>query len=147
MESDIGFMFKKIHDAIETGINNSLKKQDLTFSQMGVLVCLFKNNGRVTTQRDIEKFLCLKHPTVVGIIHRLSCKGFIEVSVNEQDHRSRCITMTHKGEMLREHMTSRREASRQAMLHGFTDEESQLLQCYLQRIYDNILKFLSEDTL
>ena len=138
MDRNIGYEFKRIHVAIEAKVNNDLKEKGLTFSQMGVLRCLFQNSDRVTTQKDIETFLSLKHPTVVGIVRRLEKNGFISVRDNPGPGKSKIVSLTEKGKAFKDSMKENREAWETMMLSGLSDEETETLRTLLERVRRNI---------
>ena len=73
----IGFMFKQINNVYEKEFNNRLRTLGITASQCAVLDYLFVSSKEAVTQRDIEKALCLRNPTVTGLLKRLDEKGFI----------------------------------------------------------------------
>ena len=64
----VGFMFKQISTIYEKEFNNRLRKLGITASQCAVLDYLFNASIEEVTQKDIEKGLNLKNPTVTGIL-------------------------------------------------------------------------------
>lgn len=74
----IGFLFKQINNVYEKDINNQLKGIGITSSQCEVLNYLFRCDKEEVNQKDIEKALSLKNPTVTGILQRLDEKGYIQ---------------------------------------------------------------------
>lgn len=71
----VGFLFKQINTVYEKDINNQLKGIGITSSQCEVLDYLFHCDKEEVNQRDIEKALNLKNPTVTGLLQRLDEKG------------------------------------------------------------------------
>ena len=138
MERNIGFDFKRIHVTIEAKVNSDLREKGLTFSQMGVMRCLFRNREGIATQKDIETFLSLKHPTVVGIIRRLEKNGFVTVSENHGPGRSKVVALTDKGKAVKDSLKESREAWERLMLRGFSDSEADTLQVLLERVHRNL---------
>ena len=92
----IGFMFKQINTIYEKDLNNLLKTVGITASQCAVLDYLFRSNEEVVNQRDIERALSLRNPTVTGLLKRLDEKGFILSVPNEKDKRCKNIYLTEK---------------------------------------------------
>lgn len=134
----LGFQFKQIHDALESHLNRNLKKQNLTMSQMNVLWFLFEHRNEIITQKDIEKFLSLKHPTVVGIIKRMECKGFIESTTNAEDRRYRNITLTDKAFEVKQDMEKSRNIMEARLAYGLTEDQIDMLNILLGKVYKNI---------
>ena len=135
---NLGFQFKQIHDSFKTDMDNKLKSQDLTMSQMGVLCCLFQNEGKDITHKDISEYLGLKHSTVIGILKRMEAKGFIISSINPSDHRSRNIYPTDKAYSIKISMDKHRNYVNDKLLQGLSDDEIEQLSVLLTKVYNNI---------
>ena len=73
----IGFIIKQVNNVYEKDLNERLKKIGITSSQCAVLDYLFHTSKDEVSQRDVEKNLNLKNPTVTGILKRLDEKGYI----------------------------------------------------------------------
>ena len=81
----IGFAFKQINNVYEKELSSRLRKLGITASQCAVLDYLFVSSKDEVTQRDIEKALSLKNPTVTGLLKRLDEKGFILIVPSNKD--------------------------------------------------------------
>ena len=64
----IGFIIKQVNNVYEKDLNERLKKIGITSSQCAVLDYLFHTSKDEVSQRDVEKNLNLKNPTVTGIL-------------------------------------------------------------------------------
>ena len=73
----IGYLLARIHSNMDRRANNNLKASGMTFSQMRLLHFLFKQGEATPSQKDIEDFLQVSHPTVVGLIQRLEAKELV----------------------------------------------------------------------
>ena len=73
----LGFLFKQISTIYEKEFNRKLRTLGITASQCAVLDYLLGSSKEFMNQKDIEKALSLKNPTVTGILKRLDEKGFI----------------------------------------------------------------------
>lgn len=134
----LGFQFKQIHDAFEAHMNKQLHEMDLTLSQMSVLWCLFNHQEKSITQKDIERFLGLKHPTVIGILKRMERKGFICSRINESDHRYKDVSLTDKAFAVRTHMEQSRDEMESRLIRGITPVQIESLSAVMDIIYKNI---------
>lgn len=76
--------------------NQILAEYDLTSSQFKVMKYLLKEKERPVRQIDIERFFCMKNPSVTGLLHNLEKKQWIERVPNPKDHRSKVIKLTQK---------------------------------------------------
>ena len=66
----IGCLLKMITDKIKIQADANLAQHDLTLTQSRVLGYLARNGG-TATQKEIEGFLQVSHPTVAGVIGRM----------------------------------------------------------------------------
>ncbi|MDD3243697.1 MAG: MarR family transcriptional regulator [Eubacteriales bacterium] len=135
---DVGFLLKVIHDNVRADADANLRKHDLTLSQMRVLTYLAHRKHEPVAQKDMEETFHVSRPTMVGILHRLESKGFIEYNVNPTDRRQRNVRITRCGweisQALREHPRKIEER----LLKGMSEEEMQTLTALLIRVYDNL---------
>lgn len=95
----VGYMIKCIGDKMNARTNRRLKKFGLTMSQFCALAYIFGHNG-VSTQKDIEKYFDISHPTVVGVVAKLEKNGYLTSSVGKEDHRFKVLTLTEKGHQI-----------------------------------------------
>ena len=71
-----------------------IRDSNLTMQQMKILYYLKMNEGKKeSSQKDIQDFMRISHPTVVNILRLMKEKGFIEISTSQEDKRMRkmCI--------------------------------------------------------
>ena len=82
-------------------VDENVERHGLTNAQSRVLLYLIHvKQGTETNQRDLEKLLDVKAPTVNGIVGRMEEKGFIRRLPGKRDGRCRSITVTEKGRLL-----------------------------------------------
>jgi DNA-binding MarR family transcriptional regulator len=132
--------FKIINNYFENQLNLGLAEYNLTRSQMDVLIFLKINEKKniETNQKDIEKAMSLKNPTVTGILDRLEDKGYIKRNVSSKDKRLKRITLTNaSNEIL---LKSRNHAKKieEKILSSLSDEEKDELLKLLDKIKINI---------
>lgn len=74
-----------------------LSIDDLTLTQCRVLYTLLHmTNDRTATQKELEDYLSISHPTAVEIFHRLESKGFIE-NLGRTGKESKRLKITESG--------------------------------------------------
>ena len=131
-------LIKQIDDGIQKQMNHDLKKYDLTFSQMSLLMLLFSEESRSLTMKEIEKSLRVAQPTVAGIIKRLKEKEFIGISSKEGDGRIKIVVLTEKGEECC--MASENDvlAMEKKLVSGFSHGERELLFTMLRILRDTL---------
>ena len=84
----IGCLLKMITDKIKMRADADLAQQGLTLTQSRVLGYLDRSGGQAT-QKEIEGFLQVSHPTVAGIINRMEQNGFVRCRLDPADKRSK----------------------------------------------------------
>ena len=82
---------------VDKEINRILEKNHITSSQSMAMFYLFHHKNKEVSPIDIEKKFNLSHPTILGILKRLSEKGFIRIEKSSKDSRFRIVTLTKKG--------------------------------------------------
>ncbi|MGN1267787.1 MAG: MarR family winged helix-turn-helix transcriptional regulator [Dorea sp.] len=133
----IGFMFKQINTIYEKEFNNRLRTLGITASQCAVLDFLFSSDDEVT-QRDIEKALNLKNPTVTGILKRLDEKGFILIVPSDKDKRCKNIYPTAKAYDIQKRMDADRKKLDKMLTLGMNKKEVAALEKMLSKVLYNI---------
>ena len=132
-----GYLLKIITDVLAREANHMLKEQDLTWSQSRLIGFLQRNGGECT-QKEIENFLEVSHPTVVGIVSRMEQNGFVTCRIDDSDRRNKIVKLTDRsvevGKSIRESLIEQDRT----MFDGFSDAERKQLDEYLLRIYDNL---------
>ena len=138
-QRDLPYYFKKIHEAFVLKSNRNLKKVGLTSSQMDILIYLFHNEGKIVTQRDIEKYFGLTHSTVIGILKRLADKKYIYIIASEDDRRQRIVKLDENSLKVKEDFLIERQKRINRFKDKLTDEETDTLIRLLDKVY-SVLK-------
>lgn len=134
----VGFLFKQINTVYEKDINNQLKGIGITSSQCEVLDYLFHCDKEEVNQRDIEKALNLKNPTVTGLLQRLDEKGYVLIVLNAKDKRKKNVYLTEKAYDIQRRMEADRRRIDKNLTLGMTRREVQALQKMLNRVLYNV---------
>lgn len=134
----IGFLFKQINNVYEKEFNNRLKRLGITSSQCEVLDFLLQSSKDEVTQRDIERALNLKNPTVTGLLKRLDEKGFILSVPSGKDRRCKNIYLTEKAYDIQKRMEMERKKLDKMLTLGMTKKETDALYKMLNRVLYNI---------
>ena len=134
----IGFLFKQINNVYEKEFNHLLRSLGITSSQCEVLDFLFRSGKEEVTQRDIEKALNLKNPTVTGILKRLDEKGFVLVVPSGKDKRCKNVYLTEKAYGIQKRMELDRKKVDKMLTLGMNKKEIEALDKMLNRVIYNI---------
>lgn len=134
----VGFLFKQVNNLYEKELNNRLRKLGLTSSQCEVLDFLLQSSKDQVTQRDIERALNLKNPTVTGLLKRLDEKGFILSVPSGKDRRCKNIYLTEKAYDIQKRMEADRKKIDKMLTLGMTKKETEALYKMLNRVIYNM---------
>lgn len=132
--TDCGILIRQINNAFEKKANSRLKEQDLTFSQMAVLMEILNMPAGKTTFKELEKRLSLAQSTTVGLISRLELKKLVSVSGDQDDKRIKYVEITALGEKFCNEAKQEMEDTQRKLLEDFSAEEVEMLLSLLQKI-------------
>ena len=134
----IGFMIKQINNVYEKDLNERLRTIGITASQCAVLDYLFHTSKEEVSQRDVERALNLKNPTVTGLLKRLDEKGYILCVPNANDKRKKNIYLTEKAYDIQRRMENDRRKLDRELTSGMTKREVAALRKNLEKLLYNI---------
>ncbi len=134
----IGFMIKQINNVYEKDLNERLRTIGITASQCAVLDYLFHTSREEVSQRDVERALNLKNPTVTGLLKRLDEKGYILCVPNATDKRKKNIYLTEKAYDIQRRMENDRRKLDRELTRGMTKREVAALRKNLEKLLYNI---------
>ena len=137
MISNIGFLIKSINDQIKVHADADLKSHNLTLAQSRVLIYLMNHDG-LATQKEIEDFLEVSHPTVVGLVSRMVKNGFLTTWLDEKDRRNKMVQLTDMAIETGKNMDAMIVGMENRMLFPLSDEQKKQLSEALELIYENL---------
>lgn len=133
----IGCLLKMITDKIKIQADANLAQHDLTLTQSRVLGYLARNGG-TATQKEIEGFLQVSHPTVAGVIGRMEQKGFVSCRPDPSDKRSKIVCQAERAAAIAQDVHATIQATEQQMLRSLTPEQITSLESTLRTIYADL---------
>lgn len=136
-EKDIGRLIKNINDKLKVKADADLKRYNLTFMQSHVLAFLHGRGGQAT-QKEIERFLKVSHPTVVGLVSRMEQKGYLISWMDGKDKRNKIVKFTPEAELLSRDMEEQLHRTEQALLRSLSAEQVEQLRELLVIVYQNV---------
>lgn len=139
-QAPLGFKIKQINNIYEKEINSLLKKLGLTSSQCAVLDFLFNSSADAVNQRDVEKALSLKNPTVTGILKRMEENGFVFMAPSVKDKRCKNIYLTEKAYAVQKKMVADRKKIDKKLTLGMNKKEIE----GFHRLLDKVLYSITE---
>ena len=133
---DVGYLIKNISDMLKVKADAELKQYNLTLTQSRVFAYLGRRGGQAT-QKEIEVFLEVSHPTVVGIVSRMEQNGYV-TSWPSEDGRNKNVKLTSQAEAIGTEMEQRILAKEQALLAPLSLEDQERLREMLLAIWKNL---------
>ena len=137
LKSDVGYLIKRINDKLTVKVDAELKQFNLTTSQCRVFLYLSSRGGQ-GTQKEIETFLGVSHPTVVGLVSRMEQNGYVMCWPCE-DGRNKNVKLTPKAEDIDKDMKKNMQANEQKLLEPLSPEESETLRDLLLKVVQHLV--------
>lgn len=139
---EISLLIKCINESIEKNINAKLKKYNLTISQVRIIKYVNKRQeqGIKTSQKNIEDYFGISHPTTVGLIKRLESKGFVRCEFDCEDRRVKNIYITEMKEKLKQDMGNFIQEIDLDINKNISEEEQKQVLYILEKIYKGMKK-------
>ena len=148
MSQNIGNKVRIVHNYIDKYFHSSWEKAGIepTRMQCATLHYLRRHKDEDVFQKDLEAAFSISGATVTNILKVMEKDGLITRVPVEKDARLKKLVMTEKGmqydEVARTNVT-RLEAG---MEKGFTEEEITRFREYLDRLTQNIVDLVDENT-
>lgn len=133
---DVGYLIKSINDKLKVKADADLKRYELTFTQSRVFAYLQEKGGQAT-QKEIETFLDVSHPTVVGIVSRMEQNGYV-TCWKDKDNRNKIVKLTQKAQSLGMDMEKHMQENEKHLLAPLTAEKAEQLREMLLAIAENL---------
>ncbi|MFH5836260.1 MarR family winged helix-turn-helix transcriptional regulator [Proteiniclasticum sp. C24MP] len=132
--TNISFLIKLIGDTIETKANKRLKSHGITLSQGRILAYLYERKTEKTSQKDMEEYFQVTHPTIIGILKRLESKGLIVSEIDEIDKRVRNISLSPEFEGKSAAVLAYQSELEEQILKGISEADTRQLREYLNHL-------------
>ena len=136
LKNDVGYLIKSINDKLKVRADAELKKYHLTMSQSRVLVYL-RSRGGQATQKEIETFLDVAHPTVVGLVSRMEQNGYVTCWPCE-DGRNKYVKLTPQAEAIDKDMQRNQLENEEMLLAPLSPEDRERLRDLLLTVAEHL---------
>lgn len=136
-KKDVGYLIKTINDKLKIKADADLKRYHLTFTQSRVFAYLQEQGGQAT-QKEIELFLEVSHPTVVGIVSRMEQNGYVTTWFDSRDKRNKNVKLTKQAEEIGIDMEQNMLENERRLLAPLSVEDAERLKEMLLLIYSNL---------
>ena len=120
-------------------MDRQLRDYQVTPVQSFALIYLHRQEGaEEVTQRDLERELRLKAPTVNGIVDRMAEKGLITRTTSATDGRCRVLALSEKGREAVEGFQAAARRSEELFRAELSPQEERLMRELLTRLIVNL---------
>lgn len=136
-QKDVGYLIKNINDKLKVKADADLKNSNLTLAQSRVLAFLDSRGGQAT-QKEIEVYLEVSHPTVVGIISRMEKNGHLNCWIDEKDKRNKIVALTEQAKALGKEMEQQILSNEKKLLASLSEDDIKKLKQMLLTMYNNL---------
>ena len=136
LKNDVGYLIKSINDKLKVRADAELKQYHLTMSQSRVLVYL-RSRGGQATQKEIETFLDVAHPTVVGLVSRMEQSGYVTCWPCE-DGRNKYVKLTPQAEAIDKDMQRNQLENEERLLAPLSPEDRERLRDLLLTVAEHL---------
>ena len=136
MKNDVGYLIKSINDKLAARADAELKQFNLTMSQCRVFLYLSSRGGQAT-QKEIETFLDVAHPTVVGLVSRMEQNGYVTCWPCE-DGRNKYVKLTPQAEAIDKDMQENMHTSEEMLLAPLSPEDRERLRDLLLTVAEHL---------
>ena len=136
MKNDVGYLIKRINDKLAARVDAELKQFNLTMSQCRVFLYLSSMGGQAT-QKEIETFLDVAHPTVVGLVSRMEQNGYVTCWPCE-DGRNKYVKLTPQAEAIDKDMQRNQLENEEMLLAPLSPEEREQLRDLLLTVAEHL---------
>ena len=123
----------KLHRSI---LEQRLNKTGVYRSQHQILTTLAEHSN--ASQKEIAEYLNVTAATIAVSVKKLEKGGYITRIVDQEDNRYNKLCLTEEGLDVVEHSRQFFKNVENQMFLGFTEEEFQVMEGYLERIYANL---------
>jgi DNA-binding MarR family transcriptional regulator len=134
---DIAYWIKVVNDSVETYSNRNLKKLGITLSQAKVMAFINDRKKSNTSQRDLEAFFKVTHPTIIGLLNRLKLKGYIRKEYNDDDRR-KYVFLTDEGKKVCKELAAIQKKTEGAVLADFAEKDVEKLLAFMEKMFTNV---------
>lgn len=138
-EKFFGPTMKKISEELERRANEEIKQYHLTLTQARVILFLAKCSEQKATQKELEAYLQVSHPTTVTIVKSMEAKKMVETSFDDADRRMKNVKLVWGNETIYKELEQNAKNMEKRLLNGFSDKEKEQFYSFLNRAYRNVL--------
>ena len=132
-----GMLFKQISSELAKNANNNLRQDDLTISQISVLMMLRDTADGQARLKEVERSLHVAQSTAAGIVKRLEQKKFVECFTGPDDRRVKMVRITQLGLDCCGKADDNMKEADDGLTRALTETEKEILISLLRKVRDS----------
>lgn len=136
-----GKCFHKLSNILKRLCDENLAKQNITYSQLKVLVFISKNGGeKGVLQSDMEKEFGIRKSSVTSILQNMEKNGLIKRISDPADGRIKKVFLSESGKILDDDLKNYINNIESEIDKDFSDEEKVSFKIMLSKALSNLEK-------
>ena len=133
-----GELIKRLNDILGRCSNEELRADDMTSSQVKMLMIINETKDECITLKELEKHFGVAQATIAGTAARLEKKEMIESFYDPSDKRVKHVRITDKGRAMCVHAVKAMLEIEKWFLSALSADEKEELHRLLQKVYDDV---------
>lgn len=138
MQETLHYLLMSDHLMIQKALVARVKDTGLTPGQPKILDYLLHHDGAI--QKEIATFCHIEPASLTAVLNGMEKKGYILRKAKENNRRSLHVYLTDTGKEYADRLRVEFDEIESKALQGFTQEEIQMTQELLCRVYENMLQ-------
>jgi MarR family transcriptional regulator for hemolysin len=134
----IGLRLTVLARLLRNNFDRQVAGLHVTRSQWAMIAVVARHPG--ATQRVIAEALEMSEASAGRLIDRLCADGLLERRDRDDDRRARAVYLTEAAEPLLAKLATIARDAEERMFMGFSEEDLDQMQKFVDRIYGNVLK-------
>ena len=135
-------MFFAFHNRLQTA--GDAFYEEITIKQFFLMACMSLFPDSPPTANELAKIMGCSRQNVKEILTSLEKKGFVTLTVSENDKRKRIVTLTEKAMITAAKYRDSENEFLRRLYYGVSDEEVRNTYIFLSKLEDN-LKAINEE--
>lgn len=137
-ENQIVCNLRRVDQLYRSEIESKLHHLDIHWSQHMVLMRI-ANQKEAYSQSELARQMHISSPAMAVSMRKLEETGYIARQVDQVDRRYNEVKVTEKGAKLVEESRCAFKEADEKMFRGFSEEEKNQLESFIERMQDNLL--------
>lgn len=127
-------LVKHVCDALEREVNNAVRSQGMTYSQIQLVLRLSEAESGTRSLKELEAQLKVSQATIAGLVKRLEKKELVRLVDDSDDKRMKHAQITEQGRAKCAEAHQHMDAIELKLRSGLTAIETQLFYELLRKV-------------